>query len=117
MTRHTVRAELEVKFRFPGMPDDEHEVAYPTLDIEFTFTPGAKSTFDDPGYSAELELVKATLIDGDGLDLSDDEIRDRAQDWLDTGGFDLACIAAAEDRRPDPDDARDRAIDDQMMGR
>jgi hypothetical protein len=122
MSTHTITANIAVKFRIPDMPDDEREVANVTLDIDYTFMPGRPAHTPrgeyapiDPPEPAEVSLVKATLIEGDGLDPTQEQIDEWAQNWLDDAGYDVACTIAAEDRQPDPDDARDRAIERRMM--
>lgn len=122
MITHTIRAEIEVRFHLLGSPDDERETAYPTVDIDFTFTPGCPETGPsyasggEPASPAEIEFVKATLVSGDGLAPTQDQIDDWAQNWLDDAGFDAACNLACQDDGPDPDDARDRERDDRLMG-
>jgi hypothetical protein len=112
-SRHTTVAECEVFFTFPGLAEGEREVAYPKLEIEYLFNPGRRPSFDDPGYSAELQLIKATLIDSDGLGPSDSQVQEWAQAWLDDDGYDQACNAADEDHhRGDPDAAYDRWRDE-----
>ncbi len=103
-TLHTIDAELTIKFRLSGMPDDEREVAYPKMRISYRFTKGYTPGIPrgeyapiDPPESAEVDLVHATLLDGDGLDPTNDQVQDWAQDWLDCDGYDSACENALED--------------------
>lgn len=98
MQKYTILAEIERKFQLAGMPDDEREVAYPTVEITFTYIPGSPAVIyqrnGDPGWPAEspeLELVSAKLVHGDGLAPTPDQLNDWAQDWLDSDyGFNLA---------------------------
>ena len=108
MQKYTILAEIERKFQLAGMPDDEREVAYPTVDVTFTYKRGSPAVMyqrnGDPGWPAEpaeVELVGAKLIDGDGLQPTPDQLNDWAQDWLDNdAGFNLAVeYAQAEDER------------------
>ena len=94
MSKHTITAEIEVKFRIPGMPEDEHEVAYPKVEIVYTFTRGSPEvryqSNGDPGWPAdpdEVELVSAKLVDGDGLGPDQKQVDEWAQDWLDDAGL------------------------------
>jgi hypothetical protein len=117
---HTIQAEIRVQFRFPGMPDDERETAYPTVDIEFDFVPGCAAT--GPSYAsgggpadpAECNFIGATLIDGNGLAPTAEQVDDWARDWLHDAGYEEACELAT--RGPDPDAAYEQARDDQLMG-
>jgi hypothetical protein len=100
--KHSIRAEIEVRFHLPGMPEDERETAYPVVDIDFTFLPGAPErgpTYacgGTPADPAEIEMVKATLVNGDGLVPTQDRIDDWADAWLQGVGFDRACDVACE---------------------
>lgn len=119
MTQHTIAAEIEVKFLIADMPADEREVAYPKVEITYSYSPGSPAVMyqrnGDPGWPAEpaeIELINVHLIDGDGLAPNDQQLREWAYDWLHDAGFDQACEHAEECRRPDPDEARDRMLDD-----
>ncbi len=101
---HTIDAELEIKFRLSGMPEDEREVAYPKVRIAYTFTKGLPAYTPrgeyapiDPPEPAEVDLISATLIDGDGLDPTQTQINEWAQDYLDDQGYDRACANATYD--------------------
>ena len=103
-TVHTIDAELTIKFRLSDMPDDEREVAYPKVRITYSFTKGKPAYTPrgeyapiDPPEPAEVDLVSATLIDGDGLDPTQSQVNDWAQDYLDCDGYDRACDAAYDD--------------------
>jgi hypothetical protein len=124
MTTHTIRAQVEVKFRPIGMED--FEIAYPTLDIEFDYVPGRPAFTPrgeyapiDPPDPAEVSFRSAKLIDGDGLDpfmgpLGQQTVDDWASDYLDTDeGYEAAIEAAENDRQPDPDYERDKRLDDE----
>lgn len=102
-TKHTIDAEIEVKFHIPGMPDDEREVAYPTVRIDYSFSKGSPAVMyqrnGDPGWpaeSAEVELIKAILIEGDGLQPTQDQIDDWANEWLADVGYEQAVERALE---------------------
>ena len=124
MSIHTMRAEVEVKFRPTGMED--LETAYPTIEIVFDYSPGRPSYTPrgefapiDPPDPAEVSFRSAKLIDGDGLDPSfsapdpQSIIDDWARDYLDTdNGYDAAIEAAEDDRQSDPDDERDKRLED-----
>ena len=124
MSTHTMRAEVEVKFRPTGMEDFEYAAV--TLDIEFDYSPGRPAFTPrgefapiDPPEPAEVSFRSAKLIDGDGLDPSfaapdpQSIIDDWARDYLDTdNGYDAAREAAYEDSQPDPDYERDKRIED-----
>lgn len=85
-TQHTITAKIPVMFSFPGLAEGERERATITVDIVFTATHDT----DSP----ELMLVSATLIDGDGLDPTDAQVRDWSDTWLDDEGYDAACAIA-----------------------
>lgn len=114
MTTHKITTELEVSF--PGTDPEETERAYPEVEIEFNFVSGCPET--GPSYSsggesatsAEIEAIKVTVINGDGIDMAQSQWLERVQSWLDDDGYDAA--VAAVDTGPDPDDARDRAYED-----
>jgi len=109
MTNHTVLAEIERKFQLAGMPDDEHEVAYPTAEITFTYKRGSPAVMyqrnGDPGWPAEpaeIEFISAKLVNGDGLRPTQDQLDDWAQDWLDSdAGFNLALEEVERDLERD----------------
>ena len=119
MSQHTITAEHQVSFTFPGLAEDERETAYPTLAITYRFspyrpahTPRGEYAPIDPPEPAEVELISATLINGDGLDPTDQQVQEWAQNWLDGNGYDLACDQAERDNVPDPDEAYERMRDD-----
>lgn len=97
MTNHTIRAEIEVRFHLLGAPDDEREVAYPTVDIDFRHSPGSPErgpTYacgGTPAEPAEIEMTKVTLVNGDGLVPTQEQIDDWAEEWLQDTGYDRAC--------------------------
>jgi hypothetical protein len=103
VTQHTIVAEIKRYFQLAGMPDDEREVAYPTVEIAFTYKRGSPAVMyqrnGDPGWPAEpaeIELVSAKLVNGDGLMPTPDQLNDWAQDWLDSdSGYSLAVDAAS----------------------
>lgn len=114
---HTITAEISVLFSFPGLPDDERESANPKLEIEYSYKPGAPPSFNindggDPGWPAEIELISAKLLDGDGLDPEPAQVNEWALNWLHGDGYDEACGHAEDDRKPDPDAAYEQARDD-----
>lgn len=100
---HTIVAEIPVPFRFPGMPEDEREVAHPKVEVEYTYVKGVAPIIShldggDPGWPAEVDLVCAKLIDGDGLAPTETQIREWAEEWLDDEGYVLACMEAEGQR-------------------
>lgn len=121
-SRHTILARFEKFFHAPWMPADERESANVQIEIEFSYVPGRPesgpsfSSGGEPADPAEVEFISARLIDGDGLAPSKEQVDEWAQDWLDDKGYDAACEMAAFERAPDPDAARDRAIDSRMEG-
>lgn len=83
--------------------------------MRYRYTPGYPATgpsYDsggEPGAGAEVELVSAELVDGDGLDPRQEQVMDWAQDWLDSdSGYAQACAAAEGEQGPYPDDLRDQ---------
>lgn len=95
---HTIRAEIEV--RFVPVSLVEIEVAYPTVDIDFTYSPGRPETGPTyacggtPAEPADVEMTKATLVNGDGLLPTQAQIDDWAENWLDGDGYERALDVA-----------------------
>jgi hypothetical protein len=101
---HTIDAGLTIKFRLSGMPEDERETANPTVRITYLFTKGCSAHTPrgeyapiDPPEPAEVELISATLLDGDGLDPTPEQVAEWAQDYLDDAGYDHAISNAVDD--------------------
>jgi hypothetical protein len=120
-TRHTITVQPEVRFRVAGLEDLEN--AFPTLEVTFEYTPGRTAYTPrgeygpiDPPDPAEVSLVSAKFIDGDGLwDPGEKQVEEWASDYLDTDeGYELACKMAESDAieyEHDPDDAREMKRD------
>lgn len=103
---HTMTAEIEVKHRPAGMglPDDEYEVSYPEIEITYSyirgrpaFTPRGEYGPIDPPDPAEVEVTGAKLINGDGLLPEYEQIRQWAEEYLDSDQGYRAAINNAED--------------------
>ena len=99
----TIEAEVEVKFTFPGLDPGEHEVEYPILEIEYSFIPGRPAYTPrgeyapiDPPDPAEVDFIKARLLDGKGLTPKQDQIDDWARDYLDSDEGYRVAVEAAE---------------------
>jgi hypothetical protein len=113
---HTIAAEIEARFTFPGLADGEHETAYPTLEIEYSFVQGwagSRPSFSNPGEPPEpdeVDLISARLIKGDGLEPTDDRVQEWAREWLHGDGYHEACAHAKQG--PDPDRLYDQRRDD-----
>lgn len=94
MSKHTITAEIEIIFTPAGM--SEEETAYPTLDIEFEYTPGESETgptYDcggTPASGAQVEFMGATVTDDDGLALTVEQVNDYAEEWLCGDGYQSA---------------------------
>lgn len=101
-TNHTIRAEIEVRFHLSGAPDDERETAYPTVDIDFQYRPGCPErgpTYacgGTPAEPAEIEVVRATLVNGGGLAPTAEQVDAWAEIWLQDAGYDRAVDVACE---------------------
>lgn len=103
MRTHTITTEVEVKFVPVSLV--EQEIAYPELEITFTATkgdPGCKYQRNgDPGWPPEppeVDFVSAKLIKGDGVNHTQDQIEDWAQEWLASdSGYAAALNQARED--------------------
>ncbi len=114
MSKHKIVTEMAVSF--PGTDPTETEAAYPEIEIEFNFVPGSPevgpsySSGGEPATPDEIEAIKVTVIDGDGIGMTDEQWLDRAQSWLDDDGYDAAL--AVVDIGPDPDEMRDRMRDE-----
>jgi acetamidase/formamidase len=118
VSTHTIQTDVEYRFTFPGLAEGDFEIAYPTLDIEFSFTPGCPAT--GPSYSsggepadpAEVEIISVKLVNADGVTLSDDQLKELADKWLDGAGYQEACDAADAQSGPDPDAAYEAMRDE-----
>jgi hypothetical protein len=112
----TITAEIEARFTFPGLADGEHETAYPTVEIQYSFvrgTPATRPSFSCPGEPAdpdEVDLISARLVAGDGLEATDEQVHEWAREWLHGDGYFEACAHAKQG--PDPDDLLQQRIDD-----
>jgi hypothetical protein len=125
MTQHSIKAEIEVQFQPAGMqlPPDEREVAYPTLEITYSFTKGAPEVRyqrnDGPGHppeAAEIEVTNVALLDGDGLNPTKGQLWGWAIEWINDKGFDKACESAVEDDEGDRADYENDRCKDRDMG-
>lgn len=101
MSRHTVTAEIEVNFTPAGLT--ETETAYPEIEITFSYSPGTPEqgpTFDcggQPAEGPEIELVSAKLIDGHGIEPTQEQVNDWAEEWLYSDfGYEAASKAASD---------------------
>lgn len=104
-----ITTEVEVRFRPSTGVDLEN--AFPTLEIEFSYTPGRPpctprgGSIDSPD-SAEVTLIQAKLIKDDGLlpDWLGQSDRDQliegwASDYLDSDvGYEKCCALAESER-------------------
>lgn len=118
MSGHTIHRTL------PCGPADlgaEVEVA-----ITFTYLPGTRDDLGTwppvQGYAAEIEFVSAErFCNGKPCPMETDHeqqwLDELCRDWLADDGYSEAVEHAEQCRLPDPDDARDRAIEDRMMER
>lgn len=98
-TRHTIVAEIEKRFSFPGLADGEYEVAYPEVAITYDYIPGRPAYTPrgeygpiDPPEPAEVEFVGVRVLNYDGLDgMHYEDVRTMAEDWLNDEGYEGAC--------------------------
>lgn len=112
-TKHTLTIEHEVRHQPAGMglPADEFEVSYPKIEITVNYTAGSPAVMyqrnGDPGWPgdpAEIDVIEAKLVDGDGLNPTPDQVLQWAQDYLDGDGFGFVeqqIEAQIEERRAD----------------
>ncbi|CCE05817.1 hypothetical protein BRAS3843_1480048 [Bradyrhizobium sp. STM 3843] len=113
---HTIIAEIEVRFSFPGLADGEYETDYPVIEIEYSFlrgSPATRPSFSSPGEPAdpdEIDLISARLINGGSIDPTEDLVQTWAREWLHGDGYFEACAHAK--RGPDPDDLLQQRRDD-----
>jgi len=121
-------SEHRVHTTIPIGPDDEG--AEVEVAIRFSYVPGAPATGPtyasggEPGYGSEIEFISAERYvngeprpyEGSFADLEAKTLQDAAAEWLEEN-YDAAAHQAAEDSQPDPDDARDRAIEDRLTAR
>lgn len=96
--------------------------------ITFDYVPGAPATgptYDsggEPGYGPEISFVSAErLHNGEPHPMCGNIehrwLQEFCADWLADDGYDEAAEQAEQDGRPDPDYARDVAIEDRMIER
>jgi hypothetical protein len=110
-TRHTIAACRSGSYN--GMDYDNEYT------ITFTYLPGWAGDRDDPGYGPEIEFVSIDPPAADigaFTDLAQADLIDWAKSWLDENAAECAEIAE-QDSQPDPDDARQARIDDDLGGR
>lgn len=108
MGTFTYLAEIEIEFNSPGLglPDDETEVAYPIVAIEYRYTPGAPAYTPrgeygpiDPPEPAEADLIKATLVSGDGLAPTPEQVALWAENFIESDHGYQQLVSHAEDMR------------------
>lgn len=101
-TRHTITADITVKFLIPGMPPDERECTDIRVDITYDFTRGSPAFYNrssgswDPPDPHEIELVEAVLVEGGGLSPTGEQVDEWAGDWLADAGYEAAVAQAVE---------------------
>jgi len=101
-TRHTMISDLNVRFRPIGMVDMENATI--RVQIDYSYTPGVPArgpsyySGGEPAEGAEVSVLDATLLDGDGLDPPRSVLLDWCQDFLDDDGYDKACEIAEDER-------------------
>lgn len=96
---HTMTADVEVEFTFPGLEPGEHEVEYPSVEITFSYWPGRPAFTPrgeyapiDPPEPPEVEFVSAKIVDAKGLTATQDRVDEWARDYLDSdAGYRDAC--------------------------
>jgi hypothetical protein len=93
--KHTIIAEIPIEFHLSGAPEDEHETAYPSLELTYSFVRGCPARIcwdenDHPAEPHELELLDVKVLDSDYIGLSDKEWFELAQNWIDDAGYDAA---------------------------
>jgi hypothetical protein len=104
-TTHTIEAEIEYRFRFPGLEPGEYEIATLKMEVTYLFTKGRPAFTPrgeygpiDPPDPAEVSFVSAKMIDDDCMDFPQYKINEIASDWLDTDeGYRMAEDNALED--------------------
>lgn len=103
---HTMLANVVV--RFVPVSLVEEETVMPTLRIKFSYMPGSPAVMyqrnGDPGWPAEspeVELISAELVDGDGVEPTQEQINDWAENYLasDEGFAHVIREAADHDER------------------
>lgn len=89
---NTIIAEIEIPIRGSD-PDADAPVV--KVEIDFSYSKGCPASWEDPGYGAEIEVTKASLSDGDGLTLTDDQVDALARAYLRSDdGYRHACKEA-----------------------
>jgi hypothetical protein len=105
-TKHTIETEITV--------GKGEEIYYPRVKIEFTYFPGDPGCRTmrngDPGWpptGADIEITGVALIDGDGMnDIPQGVLRDAAECFSCTDGYDGMCQEAEADLRDQYNQAR-----------
>jgi len=93
-------------------------------EIVFSYLPGAPPILNpadnaDPGWAPEISFIAVYPDAGDHgafSDLAQKHLNEWAADWLNEH-YDECVDLAKADRQPDPDDARDRQIEDRERDR
>lgn len=106
-TRHTITAEFTV-WR-SDKNENEHMIK---ANITYSYEPGQRASWSDPGSGAELSVLDARLIDGDGIDPERAQLLFWCNDWIMDEGYERACREAESDRAPDPDAAYEAMRDE-----
>ena len=94
MTTHKITTELLISF-IPGSMV-ESETAYPKFEIECEYTPNEAETGPTyacggtPASPAQIEFISAKVIDGDGIELTPEQVNDYAEEWLCGDGYQAA---------------------------
>lgn len=108
MGTFTYLAEIEIEFNSPGLglPDDETEVAYPIVEIEYRYSPGSPAVMyqrnGDPGWPAEpaeIEFIRAKLISGDGLAPTPEQVALWAENFVESDHGYQQLVDHADDMR------------------
>jgi hypothetical protein len=121
-TSFTIATEIEVKFTPPGCTATE--IKYPEIEIEFEYTPGEPergptySCGGTPASADEISFVSAKLIDGAGLDPTQEQVTNWAVDYLDSDrGYQAAIDEVVERADADEADHADSRRDEMLSER
>jgi hypothetical protein len=103
MSRHRTTIEAEVRFHVGTDPigGDDMEIAYPKIDVTFSYQRGSPGRFNSingghPPEPAEIEIISAVLVNGDGLDPTPEQVREWAERFAEDDGFDHLCDVAED---------------------
>ncbi len=124
---------IEVPVTFPINNEGDREVCYPRIEVTFSYLPGSPGCWTqrngDPGWPAdpaEIEIIKAVMVDGDGVtdphDTPDPDPDGTIRDWVNAyldrdEGYQILCDLAENDHAAMRDTAAEDRMDERRLER